>query len=230
GRTHPQPRRRSRPNGRAYRSPHPAAHPRTRAGHPAGLRRRLRQPRPHRRRQHPARRRHRLRTGRHPPHHRRTLTTPYGDQQPTRPPRPSVQPPAEGRGPNLGTPTMLRSTLRLTAIGLIVLALGFGGGAAGAYLMLDDTTWTDTRPARPPATASTAPTPAAPTAPADPTARWRLGSCLTDALQPTACQPGAGVWHIVGVVQDPGPDPCTGIPGQPATRTVGDIALCLTRH
>jgi hypothetical protein len=125
---------------------------------------------------------------------------------------------------------MLRTTLRLTAIGLIVLALGFGGGAAGAYLMLDDTTWTDTRPARPPATASTAPTPAAPTAPADPTARWRLGSCLTDALQPTACQPGAGVWHIVGVVQDPGPDPCTGIPGQPATRTVGDIALCLTRH
>src|SRR5690606_41115969 len=103
--------------------------------------------------------------------------------------------PSRGPRPNLGTPTMLRTTLRLTAIGLIVLALGFGGGAAGAYLMLDDTTWTDTRPARPTATASTAPTPAAPTAPADPTARWRLGSCLTENLQATTCEPGT--WHIV---------------------------------
>jgi hypothetical protein len=120
--------------------------------------------------------------------------------------------------------------LRLILAALTIAGISASTAAGVSYLMLDDTTWTDTRPARPPATASTAPTPAAPTAPADPTARWRLGSCLTDALQPTACQPGAGVWHIVGVVQDPGPDPCTGIPGQPATRTVGDIALCLTRH
>lgn len=120
--------------------------------------------------------------------------------------------------------------LRLPLAALTIALISASTAAGVAYLMLDDTTWTDTRPARPTATASTARTPAAPTAPADPTARWRLGSCLTDALQPTACQPGAGVWHIVGVVQDPGPDPCTGIPGQPATRTVGDIALCLTRH
>lgn len=120
--------------------------------------------------------------------------------------------------------------LRLILAALTIASISASTAAGVSYLMLDDTTWTDTRPAQPTATTSTTPTPAAPTAPADPTARWRLGTCLTDALQPTACTPGAGVWHIVGVVQDPGPDPCTGIPGQPATRTVGDIALCLTRH
>jgi hypothetical protein len=120
--------------------------------------------------------------------------------------------------------------LRLILAALTIAGISASTAAGVSYLMLDDTTWTDTPSSRPPATATVTPAPAAPTSAPDPTARWRLGTCLTDALQPTACTPGAGVWHIVGVVQDPGPDPCTGIPGQPATRTVGDIALCLTRH
>src|SRR5690606_35446945 len=137
--------------------------------------------------------------------HRPPLTTPTPRRAPARP-GPGARPPLPE---NPAMPTWLRLILAALTIALISASTAAGV----AYLMLDDTTWTDARPARPPATATAVPAPAAPTAPADPTARWRLGSCLTENLQATTCEPGT--WHIVGVVQDPGPDPCTGIPGQP---------------
>ncbi|MFD8254698.1 hypothetical protein ACFV1Y_20190, partial [Streptomyces werraensis] len=135
-----------------------------------------------------------------------------------------VQPPAEGRGPNPGTHTMLRSTLRLAAIGLIVLALGFGGGAAGAYLMLDGTSWTNPTPA---ATSSPAPAPA-PAPQPERTGRWDLGTCLSDRLKPVKCAPGT--WQLLAVVPNPGTKPCAGITSYPDTRYADGLALCLARY
>lgn len=116
---------------------------------------------------------------------------------------------------------MLRSTLRLAAIGLIVLALGFGGGAAGAYLMLDGTSWTNPTP--------TATTPApAPAPQPERSGRWDYGTCLDNRLQPVKCKPGA--WQLVGVVPNPGPKPCAGITSAPDTRYADGLALCLARY
>ncbi|MEU3161990.1 hypothetical protein ACPCAJ_21135 [Streptomyces griseoincarnatus] len=117
---------------------------------------------------------------------------------------------------------MLRTFLRLLAVGLGVLALGFGGGAAGAYLLLDGTSWTDPVPAAP-STAAPAPAPA----PAR-TGRWDLGTCLNNQLKPVKC--AAGVWQLVAVVPNPGPKPCTGITSNPDTRYADGLALCLARR
>ncbi len=117
---------------------------------------------------------------------------------------------------------MLRSTLRLTAIGLIVLALGFGGGAAGAYLMLDGTSWTNPTP-----TASTTPAPA-PAPQPERTGRWDLGTCLNNQLKPVKC--AAGTWQLIAVVPNPGPKPCAGITSAPDTRYADGLALCLARR
>lgn len=116
---------------------------------------------------------------------------------------------------------MLRTTLRLTAIGLIVLALGFGGGAAGAYLMLDGTSWTNPTP--------TASTPApAPAPQPERSGRWDYGTCLDNRLQPVKCAPGT--WQLVAVVPNPGPKPCSGITANPDTRYADGLALCLARY
>lgn len=122
-----------------------------------------------------------------------------------------------------------RAVVRYFLIGLLIFACSCGTAAAVAYLMLDDSTWTEPSPTRPPATATAVPAPAAPTSAPDPTARWRLGSCLTEDLAPADCTT-PGTLHIVGVVQDPGDAPCSGVPGDPITRRVDGTALCLTRH
>ncbi|MEU3945438.1 hypothetical protein [Streptomyces sp. NPDC029526] len=119
--------------------------------------------------------------------------------------------------------------IRTLLVGLLLIAVSGGTAAGVAYLMLADTTWTDARPARPAATATAVPAPSAPTTTADPTSRWRLGTCLTEQLAPVDCSV-AGAYRISGVVQDPGPAPCTGIPGDPIARPVDGTVLCLTRH
>lgn len=125
-------------------------------------------------------------------------------------------------------PPVIRQLGRALAIVGLFVAVGIGSAAAFTYVALDGTTWTD--PAPPVPTTST-PRPAATPEPA-PTARptptaYAVGDCYTPQLTRVDChQPGA--LQAIGVIHQPGGDPCAGLPETTTIRKAGAYTLCLT--
>ncbi|MGW3410270.1 hypothetical protein [Streptomyces sp. NPDC000888] len=131
----------------------------------------------------------------------------------------------------------LHTTARYAGVGLLIAALSSAVAAGTSWLLLNDTSLSDTPPtpartAASPTSPATSPTPDAPasTAPQGTTSPWPLGSCVTSwqPTQLTACTtPGA--LRIIGTLHHARrAAPCEDLPEATAVRRVDGYALCLT--
>ncbi|WP_405909574.1 hypothetical protein OG742_37230 [Streptomyces sp. NBC_00828] len=130
----------------------------------------------------------------------------------------------------------LRTTARVAGAGLLIAALSSAVAAGTSWLLLNDTSLSDTpAPARttaPPTSPAASPTPdtTTSTAPQGTTSPWPLGSCVTSwqPTTPSSCTtPGA--LRIVGSLhRTRRAEPCGDLPETTTVRRVDSYTLCLS--
>lgn len=131
----------------------------------------------------------------------------------------------------------LGTTARVAGVGLLIAALSGTVAAGVSWLLLNDTSLSDTQPAPAsttpsPTSPAPSPTPDAPasTAAQGTTSPWPLGSCVTSwqPTTPSSCT-APGALRIVGSLhRTRRPTPCDDLPETTTVRRVDGYTLCLS--